>query len=190
MPVKRVKRVVTPFRIGDCVRLNFGGNKVTGIVVLERGPFGTGGRHLYRVEIPADPYDPIPVELSEEGMELIPPGSEPAPTISHAHILQFMVEYGLVSLLYTSLNGRDPSRVWLCLDTLGNVTHTFKPDRSIVGGQVPPLNALDDDKIIPSKRQEVVDFVTSFGLTPEEAEKVVEAVGVAKPTARRRRAGR
>ncbi|MFO0965639.1 MAG: hypothetical protein U0793_08660 [Gemmataceae bacterium] len=37
---------------------------------------------------------------------------------------------GLISILRSNLGGgRNPPRAWLCLDQLGNVTHTFIPER-------------------------------------------------------------
>jgi hypothetical protein len=57
--------------------------------------------------------------------------------------------------------------------------HTFAADRGLVGGAAVPFFALLEDKVFTAKRQQVIDFLASFGLTRAEAEDVVRAVGTA-----------
>ena len=89
-----------------------------------------------------------------------------------------MINGGLISILRSNLSvGKNQPRVWLCLDQLGNVTHTFVPERGILGGQLVPNWAVRDDKIFTAKRDSVVSLLESFGLSQQDAEKVISEVG-------------
>jgi hypothetical protein len=59
--------------------------------------------------------------------------------------------------------------------------HTFTPQRGLIVGATPPCSALHDDNVLSTKRQEVIDFITSFGLTSADAENIVSTVGTADP---------
>ncbi len=82
--------------------------------------------------------------------------------------------------------------VWLGRDSHGKITHTFAPRRGLIGGQMIPDSSLASTgrRIDPRKKDEVAAYLLGFGLTPEEAEDVIQSLGVApvkKP--RRRKAG-
>ena len=95
----------------------------------------------------------------------------------------FMVGY--CRMLLADLPGAsNRPQAWLCRDTLGGVTHTFRPERGMVGGLVVPSSALRDNKVSAAKREDVTAFVESFGLPRDEAERVVSQVGVARPARR------
>jgi hypothetical protein len=168
------------FRVGDHVRIDFGRRKLTGVIVEDRGPLGVHGRRLYQVDLPMDPSEPMSVELPEDEMELIPPGAEISPPMDKQKIIDYLINGGLVSILRSNLaGGKNQPRAWLCLDQLGNVTHTFNPDRGVVGGQLVPFLALRQAKIFTPKLDSVVSFLQSFGLNRQEVEKVVSEVGTA-----------
>src|SRR5262249_13213543 len=72
-------------------------------------------------------------------------------------------------------------RVWLCHNSRGNITHTLIPERGVLGGAVLPFQTLNEKwKIIASKKDPAATFLASFGLSPEESEEVIAAVGVAR----------
>ena len=168
------------FHVGDRVRVDFGRRKLTGVIVEALGPIGARGRHLFQVDIPMDPFDPMSVELPEDEIEAIPPGAEVDLPIDKQKITDYLVNGGLISILRSNLSGgKNQPRVWLCLDQLGNVTHTFVPERGVIGGQLVPFWAVHDDKIFTAKRDSVLTFVESFGLNHQQAEKVVSEVGTA-----------
>ena len=52
---------------------------------------------------------------------------------------------------------------------------------------VPYLAHQTPGRIVAEKRDEVADFLLGFGLTPEEAEDVIQAVGVTPVKKRRRK---
>lgn len=167
------------FRVGDRVRFDLGPRRFTGTIVEDRGALGYQGRRLFRVEIPMDPDQPMNMTLAEDEMEAVPP-DEPRPSISNGDVIQFFLEGGLVSMLWSNMSGGpNQPRVWLCLDNLGNVTYTFVPERGLIGGHVPPASAMWEGKIFTPKRDEVSTFVESFGLSRKEAEQVVRKVGTA-----------
>jgi len=167
------------FRVGDRVRVDFGRRKLTGVIVEDRGPIGIQGRRLFQVDLPMDPSEPMSVELPEDEMELIPPGAEDKRHLDKRNVIDYLINGGLVSILRSNLSGGKSQPVWLCLDQLGNVTHTFISERGIVGGQLVPFSALYEDKVFAPKLNSVLSYIQSFGLNRQEAEKVVSEVGTA-----------
>jgi hypothetical protein len=168
------------FHVGDRVKLDFGRRKLTGVIVEDRGAIGARGRHLFRVDVPMDPFDPMTVEVPEDEIEPVR-GENGAPTpIDKAKIIEYLKSGGLVSILQSnSVGGKNQPRTWLCLDNLGNVTHTFIPERGIVGGQVVPFRAVHNDKVFSPKRDLVLSFLSSFSLSRHEAERVISQIGTA-----------
>jgi hypothetical protein len=167
------------FRLGDRVRFALGQHKVDGVIVEEMGP-GAGERRLFRVEIPIDPDEPMRMALVDDDLEPLPPGPEPVTPLDKEKVIEYLVYGGLISILQENFSGKGHHpRAWLRPDTLGNITHTFVPERGFIGGQVVPVRAIHDFKVRTDKRDEVVAFVESFGLTRREAEKVVSEVGTA-----------
>ncbi len=170
----------SPFHVGDRVRVTFGRRTLTGVIVEDRGAIGAHGRRLFQVDFPMDPFDPMSMELSEDEMEAIPPGTEVTPSIDKQRIIDYLVNGGLISILRSNLSGgKNQPRTWLCLDQLGNVTHTFVPERGVMGGQVVPFWAVYDGKVFTPKRDSVLTFIESFGLNRQEAEKIISEVGTA-----------
>jgi hypothetical protein len=168
------------FHVGDRVRVDFGRRKLSGVIVEDRGTIGVKGRRLFQVDIPMDPFEPMSVELPEDEMELIPPGADGTQPMDKQKIIDYLIHGGLVSILRSNLSrGRNQPRVWLCPDQLGNVTHTFIPERGVVGGQVVPFSALHEDKVFAPSLDSVRSFLQSFGLNRQEAEKVVSELGTA-----------
>jgi hypothetical protein len=168
------------FQVGDRVRVDFGRRKLTGVIVEDRGAIGAQGRHLFQVDIPMDPFEPMTMELPEDEMEAIPPGTELARPIDPQRIIDYLINGGLISILRSNLSGgKNQPRGWLCLDQLGNVTHTFVPERGVIGGQLVPFRAVHEDKVFTPKRNAVLSFIESFGLSRQEAEKIVSDVGTA-----------
>jgi hypothetical protein len=170
----------TGFRVGDRVRVGFGRRKLVGVIVEDRGAIGAQGRHLFQVNIPMDPFDPMTVELPEAEIEAVAAESEPDFEIENDKIIDYLKNGGLIAILRSNISGgKNQPRAWLCLDHLGNVTHTFISDRGIIGGQPVPFWAVHDDKVFRPERDSVLAFLRSFGLTRQEAEAVVSEVGMA-----------
>ncbi|MEX2142728.1 MAG: hypothetical protein WD894_25965 [Pirellulales bacterium] len=166
------------FQVGDRVSVLMGPKKLWGVVVEDRGPLGVNGRRVFRVEIPIDPFEPMTMELPEDEMEAIAPDAEMAAPIESDEITDYLTNGGLISILRSNLSGgKYQPRAWLCRDQLGNITHTFVPERGMVGGQLVPSLAMRDRKILRPKREAVLSFVESFGLNSKEAERVVSEVG-------------
>jgi hypothetical protein len=161
----------TSFHVGDRVQIDFGRRKLTGVIVEDLGAIGAHGRRFFQVDIPMDPFEPMSVELPEQEIEAMAPGTE---------IMGYLVNGGLISILRSNLSGgKNQPRAWLCLDQLGNVTHTFIPERGLTGGQLVPFWAMQEDKVFTTKQDAVVSFVESFGLNHQEAKKVISEVGMA-----------
>jgi len=56
-------------------------------------------------------------------------------------------------------------------------THTYIEGYSATGGEGPPISALHGETIFAPKRDAVIRFLKSFGLSDDEAAEVVRRVG-------------
>lgn len=166
------------FHVGDRVRIGFGRRKLTGVIVEDRGAIGVRGRRLYQVNVPMDPFEPMMVELPEDEMEAVVAGTEPEPQLETQRVMDYLANGGLISILRSNLSGgRNQPRVWLTLDNLGNVTHTFVPERGVIGGQTIPFGAVHGEKIFTAKQDSVVAILESFGLDRQAADRLIAEVG-------------
>jgi len=162
-----------PFRVGDRVRFEFGSGKVIGKILEDHGPLGVRGRHLYRVELPMDPDEPYIAALSEDDIELVPPG-EPPPVLDRKKVIEYLSCGGLYSMLGSNMPPKiPPPRVWLCLNNVGGITYTFNPERGVLGGETPPPAAIWNGRIAAPKREAVLSFIETFGFSRKEAERVM-----------------
>jgi hypothetical protein len=168
------------FRVGDRVWLHFGRGKTIGVIVEDRGAVGAHGRRLFQVQVPMDPFEPWLVQLSEDEMEGVAASPTADIPLNKSEIMEYLKYGGLISILRANISGgRSQPRAWLCLDNLGNITHTFVPDRGMTGGEIVPFFAVQDDHVFEPKRAAVRTFIESFGLSRKEAEEVLNEVGTA-----------
>jgi hypothetical protein len=69
VPTATARATASTVRVGDRVRLRFGGRKVAGTVVEDRGCIGVNGRRLLRVKLDLRSLDE-PMELEVPAAEL------------------------------------------------------------------------------------------------------------------------
>lgn len=168
----------TQFRVGDRVRFPIGRGSVIARITEDIGPLGVNGRHLYQLLIPMDPFDPEPYHVSEEDIEPLDEAAEAARRVEKDRAIDYFRHGGLLSMLRSNLSGgRNQPQVWLTLDSLGNVTHTFYPEWGLLGGETVPAGVIRGDKVYAPKQEEVLSFLESFGLDRAEAEGVLGSVG-------------
>jgi hypothetical protein len=163
------------FNVGDTVQVSIGRRSLKGTIVEDRGPLGVGGRRLYGVRVPLFPDE---MQTTEVAADQLSAPREEVP-LEPEEIVKYLKQGGLVLMLQSHLSDRtgDP-RVWLCRDSKGNVTHTFLPELGMIGGEVPPQFALHDYyHVYEPKRDDVTEFLRSFGLSQAQVEEVVEDVG-------------
>jgi hypothetical protein len=67
------------YRVGQAVRLKHLFRGMVGEVVEDRGNIGAGGRRLYEVRVPVEPWDEHPLELHEESLEAVIDGPDAVP---------------------------------------------------------------------------------------------------------------
>ena len=162
------------FRVGDWVSFQYGAMRVFAQIIEDRGPLGVNRRRLFRIRLDRDLNEPIAFEMPEDDMERAVPDK--------AAIVQYLKQGGLADILQTNLReGEDPPRVWLTFTRRGELTHTLNPVLKVTGKGTPaPFFAVLKNKVYAPDKAKVVEYLTnSFGLTPEEAEDVVQAVGTA-----------
>lgn len=161
------------FRVGDWVSFRYGIRSVVAQVVETRGPLGVNQRPLYRIQVAGDSSDPDSFEMPEDELDAaVPPDREA--------VLNYLKEGGLVAILRSNLaGGRNPPRAWLTYTQKGELAHTFMPELGVLGGETVPFFALQEDRVFSAKKDEVVGFLTSFGLERNDAEAVVAAIGTA-----------
>lgn len=173
-----------PIKIGDRVKIDFGRRQLTGAVVEDRGAIGIQGRRIFVVSVPMDPLDPMLVELPEDECETLAPELTSRPVLDKQRVISYLSNGGLIAILQSNTSGsRSQPGAWLCLDTLGSVTHTFVPERGVIGGETIPFSVLCENKVFTPRRNEVEKFVQSFGLNPREAQRVVAHLGTAPSSA-------
>ena len=169
-----MKRV---FQVGDRVTIPLGARRVEGTIVEDRGPFGVNRRRLYRVEVPQDPFDPTNHELPEDEIEVSQRVNGDV-ALSRKAIIDYLKYGGLIAILRSNLTGgKNQPRVWLCFDSLGNVTHTFTKDRGLAGGESVPFSAVHDNHVFTPKRDEILDYLQGFGLSKTDATEIIATVG-------------
>jgi hypothetical protein len=178
-----IKEKPPAFRVGDRVWVPFGGTdqKAIGVISEIRGAIGRKGQRLYQVSIPQDPYDSILWELFEDELELAPEPDYQADELTKQRILDYLKNGGLgLMLLVQTPRGQYQPRVWLCFNSLGNVTHTFAQERGLVGGGVVPSGAWSFGRVFKPKVGEVGAFLEHFGLSRKEAEQLVHEIGTTR----------
>jgi hypothetical protein len=167
------------FHVGDQVWLPLGVRKVPGVIVEDRGPIGVGGRRLFVISVPDDPFEPTSHTRGEDEIELVDPKELEQSVDKHAAI-EYLKNGGLISILRSNLSGgTNQPHVWLCRDSFGNITHTFVEERGVVGGLRVPFAAVYDNKVFTPMKEQVVAFLKSFTLDENNAREVIRAVGTA-----------
>jgi hypothetical protein len=190
--MKTSSKQTARFRVGDRVRFPFGKYSLSGVVKEDRGPIGFQGRRLYRVRVPMDLDGPEDYTIPENELETAAKRDPVEEAPGKEEIIKYLKNGGLVAMLMSnSSGGENQPRVWLGRDQLGNVTHTFSADRGLVGGETIPFWSLfDNERIFLPKKDQVVAFLCSFGLSPAEAGEVIRAVGTAPGPGDRKHSGR
>src|SRR5262249_42968066 len=138
---------------------------------------GYNGPRWYTVQITMDPDEPQPWTVEEAKME---PDTISRVPLEQLEIIEFLKESLWGILLWNPSTEREDPVVWLSRGSTGQITYTFSPRRGLIGGRLVPEYALGrGHQIDARKKDEVAEFLLGFGLTPEEAEDVIQAVGVA-----------
>jgi hypothetical protein len=165
------------FHVGDKVWVPVPLGRASGTVIEERGPLGRGGRNLYRVAVPNHPYSIDVFLVDEEEIEHLTESEQAAlqERLDPRAVKDFLIHGGLFSILARN----SPAPVWLRRGPRGNITFTYIEGYSATGGEAPPALALHGEKVFSQKREAVVRFLKSFGLTGPDAEETVMKVGVA-----------
>ena len=139
------------------------------------------------ISVPMDPYDP---ELHVMGEEELEPDSISRVPLEKSEIIDFLKRTGLFSILLS--NNDFPLEyplVWLCREQPRRyhlyVRAAARPDRRAAHPRLGPV--WPGRRIDARKKDEVAAYLLGFGLTPEEAEDVIRALGVAPVKKPRRR---
>jgi hypothetical protein len=169
-----IKKGPNRFKVWDWVSFRYGAENLIAQVIEARGPLGMNRRRLYRVRVARDIGDPDSFELPEDELEA-------ASIPDREAVIEYMKRGGLVAILRSNLSGgKNQPNVWLTYTPRGSVTHTFIPERGVLGGATVPFSALHEGKVFAGKEEEVADFLTDFGLNRADAKLVLAAVGLAR----------
>lgn len=169
--------------LGQKVQFRLGRRLVTGTVTEDRGNIGSHGRRLLRVAVPMDPDEPSTFLVPMDDLHVVNENQESmesASSLDKPSVIEYLKEGGLISILQAnSVGGKNQPRVWLCHDTLGNLTHTFAGERGIVGGEQIPFAAIWENKIFTPQINSVNRLLSSFGLSATESGEIIRSVGTA-----------
>ena len=167
----------TTISVGDNVCFTLGTTPIEGVVIDDRGPLGANNVRIYRVRIPNDPYDEDVIEMPADELALANTSVKAIPV---DRIVDYLENGGLLQILKSNMSGgKNPPRVWLVRDSLGNVVHTFSAERGGVGGATVPFLALHDNRVFLEKVNETLTFLSTFGLSGRDAQNVIETIGTA-----------
>jgi len=168
-----IKNQRARFKVGDWVAFLYGTRNLFAQIIEARGPLGINRRHLYGIRVAGETDEPDCFEVPEDALTAVTSPDKAA-------IIKYLKEGGLVAMLRSNLGERGVQpKVWLTYARRGEVTHTFLPERGVVGGAAVPYFALHEDKVFTGKEGMVIDYLTRFGLDPTEAQEIVAAVGTA-----------
>jgi hypothetical protein len=186
----RNSQPVARFRAGDRVQFEWGGHTFWGTIVEDRGLLGVNGRRLYHIDIPMDPELPDEPHRTMKAEDELEPDTISRVPLKKSEIIEYLKKRLPGTLLWNPSSERKDPVVWLGRDLHGNITYTFSPRRGMIGGKLVPEFAEWKAKPIDArKKDEVAEFLLGFGLTPDEAEDVIQAVGVKPVKPLRRKAG-
>ena len=166
--------------IGDRVRFSLGTSCILGVVVEDRGPIGARSARIFRVRVSNDPYDDKVFEMPEDEIDVVGQDAWQGEAIHAGEAMEYLERGGLIRILRAGMSGgKTQPRAWLCRDSLGNATHTFSPDRGVLGGAIVPFSALHDNRVFTPKRDDVLSFLNAFELSSKDSEHVLQTVGMA-----------
>jgi len=179
-------RLRPKYRLGVRVQFQLGGGPAWGTITRVPAISPHHNRRWYRLSLSQDPHEPYDWLMDESELE---PDSISRVPLEKAEILEYFKNSSLVAMLISTEWGRPvDSPAWICRTMGGMITYTFNPSHGLIGGTpIPPVALRPGDRIDARKKDEVAEFLLSFGLTPEEAEDVIKAVGVAPVRKPRRR---
>jgi hypothetical protein len=180
-------RLRAKYRVGERVQFQLGQDPVWGTITRVPWTLSHGRPRWYHLSLSQDPDEPYDWMMEEAGLE---PDSISRAPLEKSEILEYFTNSGLVAMLISSPWSETAALpAWLCRSMGGMVTYTFNPGHGLIGGKPIPQFTLyrEGEKIDARKKDEVAEFLLSFGLTPEEAADVIRAVGVAPVRKPRRR---
>lgn len=161
------------FKVGDWVSFPYGTRNLIAQVIEDRGPLGINRRRIYRVLVDREPDEPDSFEMPEDDLATVPPPDRAA-------VKQYLKNGGLLAILRSHLcEKRDQPRVWLTYTPRGAVTHTFSPERGVIGGARVPFFALHEEKVGADKMADVLSLLERLGRSGTDAEEILAAVGIA-----------
>lgn len=154
--------------VGDWVTFNYGPRRVWAQIIEDRGRLGVNQRKLFRIRIDEGPSKSTPFEMPSDDL-----GPE---VLRKAEILDYLPG-NLIEILKNADGGRSPTRAWFKLGQDGKISHTFDGSHGLIGGAVIPIHAVEQGRVFSARREQVIEFLASFGLTRAEASEIVAAVG-------------
>jgi hypothetical protein len=166
------RRQAPRFKVGDWISFQYGSRRVWAQIIEDRGPIGVNGRRLYRIRLGEEASESVAFEVAED--DLSPAQAD------RAGIIDYLKRGGLVAILRSNLGGGpDRPKAWLQFDPQGRFIHTLSAERGLVGGATVPFFALQANRVFAPKAEEVIGFLSSFGLSRTDAEDVLRSVGTA-----------
>ncbi len=158
------------FKVGDYVSFRYGLRQIWAQVIEDRGAIGVDGRRIHRIRFGDESDEVVAFEVPEVDLDPV--------EIDQAQVAEYLKQGGLLDILRANLGGgRGQPKAWLAPDQHGNLFFTFSPERGIIGGETIPFFALQGYQVFTPKAEEVARFLSSFGLTGDQAEEVIRSVG-------------
>jgi len=158
------------FKVGDWVSFQYGPRQVWAQIIEDRGSLGVNRRRLYRIRVGEESGESTAFEVPENDLRPALPDREA--------VIKYLEQGGLLEILRANLGGgRSQPKAWLTFDSHGKLIHTFNAERGLIGGATVPFLALRGNAVFSPKTEEVLSFLSRFGLSHDDAREVLDLVG-------------
>jgi len=98
-------------------------------------------------------------------------------------LVDYFANGALLNILGTS-SGPHPPLVWVTAQPDGSFRYGFTQDPNSVGGQSAPFGTVHEEKIFLPKKEQVIEYLQTFGLSKADAELVALRIGTEPPEIR------
>lgn len=167
--------------VGNKVLIEMPSGPIEGTVFEDCGPLARDNSHIYGIVLHHDPYEDTITQLPENHIVMAGEEVPPLEPITNAEAFDYLLGTFQI-MLYAGYDEHRYARVWLKrgYSHNGMLTHTYFPERGMLGGGGVPYDVLWNNKLKQTRLDEVRTFLKTFELTDEQVETIITKIGISK----------